>query len=124
MIIKKGDIWFVDLEPVKGQEYEKKRPVVIVSTDLVNKIPIFKLRIVVPLLTYKPKKHDSLLSWLIKINKTSINGLTNDSVADPFQIRCVSEERFDTNIGKIGKIKTSQIEEIENKLIQVLDIDI
>ena len=58
------------------------------------------------------------------INKTRTNGLNNDSVADPFQIRCVSEKRFDKKMGRIGKIKISQMEEIENKIIQVLDIDI
>lgn len=122
MNINKRDIWYVNLNPVKGHELEKERPVIIVNTDIVNSLQNFELRIIVPLVTWKPKYDDA--NWFVKIKPNSINGLRNISVADPYQIRCVSEERFNTEKGRIGKISKSQMEDIENKIIAILDIDI
>jgi mRNA interferase MazF len=34
--MKKGEIWIASLEPKKGSEVGKQRPVVIVQTDLLN----------------------------------------------------------------------------------------
>jgi len=35
---QRGDIWFVDLEPVTGREINKLRPVFIVSPQEINKL--------------------------------------------------------------------------------------
>jgi mRNA interferase MazF len=45
---KRGEIWQVNLEPTIGQEIRKKRPVVVISSDLYSPIA---LRIVIPLTT-------------------------------------------------------------------------
>jgi mRNA interferase MazF len=45
---KRGEIWQVNLEPTIGQEIKKKRPVVVISSDLYN---LIALRIVIPLTT-------------------------------------------------------------------------
>lgn len=34
--MKQGEIWYADLEPVKGSEQSRKRPVVIVSGPTMN----------------------------------------------------------------------------------------
>ncbi len=35
--ITRGDVWTVDLEPVRGSEMSKQRPCVVVSNDIANR---------------------------------------------------------------------------------------
>ena len=43
---KRGEIWLVDLNPTRGQEIQKTRPVVAISSDIFNPIPI---KIIIPI---------------------------------------------------------------------------
>jgi mRNA interferase MazF len=56
--------------------------------------------------------------WLI--SPDSLNKLTKESFADCFQIRSLSEERF---VNKIGRINSSNLEEIKEALSKVLSIE-
>ena len=42
---KRGDIWRADLEPTRGDEINKMRPVVVISDDDIGAL---NLRVVVP----------------------------------------------------------------------------
>jgi len=33
VVIQRGEIWWANLEPTRGQEINKKRPVVVLSSD-------------------------------------------------------------------------------------------
>jgi mRNA interferase MazF len=44
--IKRGEVWLVDLNPTQGQELQKTRPVVIISSDLFDTI---SLKIAIPI---------------------------------------------------------------------------
>ncbi len=48
----RGEIWLVDLNPSRGQELQKTRPVVVISSDLFKPI---SLRIIIPVTTWQPK---------------------------------------------------------------------
>lgn len=48
----RGETWLVNLDPTQGQEIQKTRPVVVISTDLFAPIP---LRIVIPITTWQDK---------------------------------------------------------------------
>lgn len=122
MNINRGDIWWVDLEPVKGHEYEKKRPAIVINTNIVNSKSNFELRIIVPIVGWKQKYEYE--TWMVKLTPSPRNGLDKISFADPYQIRCVSEERFDEKSGRIGIIGKKQLTEIEDLLIAILDIKI
>lgn len=37
---RRGEIWLVDLNPTRGQEIQKTRPVVIISAEIFNPIPL------------------------------------------------------------------------------------
>jgi mRNA interferase MazF len=39
-VIQRGEIYFVDLNPTKGREQAGKRPVLVLSNDLINKLPL------------------------------------------------------------------------------------
>ena len=40
MMIQRGEIYFVNLNPVKGREQAGFRPVLILSIDAINKLPL------------------------------------------------------------------------------------
>ncbi len=39
-MIQRGDIYFVDLNPTKGREQQGRRPVLVLSIDIINKLPL------------------------------------------------------------------------------------
>ncbi len=40
MTIQRGAIYFVNLNPVKGREQSGKRPVLVLSIDAINQLPL------------------------------------------------------------------------------------
>lgn len=40
MAIHRGEIYFVGLNPVKGREQAGERPVLVLSIDAINKLPL------------------------------------------------------------------------------------
>ena len=40
MSIKRGEIYFVDLNPVQGREQAGQRPVLVLSVDAINNAPL------------------------------------------------------------------------------------
>ena len=40
MAIERGDIYFVDVNPIQGREQAGHRPVVVLSLDAINKLPL------------------------------------------------------------------------------------
>ena len=108
--MKQGEIWYVDLNPVKGSEQSGYRPVVIISGNLLNRY--LKVVIVCPLTT-KIKNYKGN----IVLNPTSENGLANKSEILLFHIRSVSKSRF---IREIGKITQEQLGELIDNLNDIL----
>jgi len=100
----RGEIWLINLEPTLGAEINKTRPVIIVNSNSIGKLP---LRVVVPLTDWKNHYHQA--HWMVKIDPNSKNGLLKASAADSFQIRSVSTARF---IKKIGKLTIDEMDQI------------
>ena len=111
--MNRGEIWLIDLDPTIGQEIQKARPAVIVNT---NNLAILNLRIIVPITGWDDKFEHT--TWFVKLIPNDTNKLNKDSAADAFQVRSVSTQRF---IKKIGNVSQFELEEIENKLIAVMD---
>ena len=101
---RRGEIWLVDLEPARGSEIQKVRPVVVLST---NTIRALQVRVVVPLTGWQD--HFASTPWKVRIEPESRNALTKPSAADGLQLRCFSLERFSERRGSLSK---SQVEEI------------
>src|SRR6266571_4500530 len=40
MAIQRGEVYFVDLNPVQGREQAGKRPVLVLSIDAINSLPL------------------------------------------------------------------------------------
>ena len=93
--MNRGEIWIINLDPTIGAEIKKTRPVIIVSSNDVGKLP---LRVVVPLTDWKEHYED--VPWMTRIDPNPINQLSKISSADAFQIRSVSTTRFVSRMGK------------------------
>lgn len=108
--MKQRDIYWANLEPVKGSEQRGKRPVVIVSGDSMND----NLDIVIccPLST-SVKNY----SGCVILEKNRINNLKSDSEIITFQIRAISKSRLTK---KIGAISTENLKEIIRGLNEIL----
>ncbi len=110
----RGDIYLVDLNPTKGAEIFKARPCIVVSTDDIGILP---LKIVIPLIGYKPSHENK--SWLVPLYPNKQNGLSKPSTADALNIRSVSDQRF---IKKIGYVEEKSLGRIVDAIGVVLEI--
>ncbi|GAB2502442.1 MAG: type II toxin-antitoxin system PemK/MazF family toxin [Cytophagales bacterium] len=111
-MIRSKEVWLVDFAPQIGQEINKVRPAVVVNHDSVGSL---KLKVVVPIT-------DALKSpkqWLVGISPSETNGLIKESMADCFQIKSISEERF---IRKIGELSNEEFDSVKLGLILVLGL--
>ncbi len=93
---KRGDIWYIGLDPVVGQEMTKTRRCVVISSDALRRR---ELRTIVPITTWREKFWEDSLK--IPLNPTSTNGLDSESAVDAIQHRTVSLERFSDYVGYI-----------------------
>ena len=95
---KRGEIWLVDLEPTRGSELQKIRPMVVLSSDTIR---LLTLRVAVPLTGWQA--HFSATPWKIRIEPDTQNSLSKTSAADSLQIRCLSLDRFSKRLGLLPK---------------------
>jgi mRNA interferase MazF len=101
---QRGEIWKVDLEPVRGREMGKPRPCVVMSLASVGRLP---LRLVVPLTGWQDRY--TVSSWMVKVEAEPDTGLDKDSAADTFQTRSVDLSRF---IEKWGVLSEEQLQAV------------
>lgn len=108
--MKQRDIYWADLDPIKGGEQRGKRPVVIVSGNTMND----NLDIVIccPLST-SIKNY----SGCVALAKDAVNKLKTDSEIITFQIRAISKSRL---AKKIGEITGEQLKSIITGLNEIL----
>jgi len=108
--MKQGELWFANLNPVKGSEQAGMRPVVIISGNLLN--DHLNTVICCPLTTkIKNYKGDVVL------NPTGQNGLTTESEILTHHIRSISKDRM---IKRIGTIDATEIQLIKKYLNEIL----
>lgn len=100
--MKKGEIWLIDLNPIRGNEQSGLRPVVIISGNGMNNN--LGLSIVCPMST----KIKNFVGGII-LNPDKKNGLRSRSEILTFQIRTVAHDRF---IKKMGNITEEEMKEL------------
>jgi len=113
--MKQGEIWLISLDPTVGAEISKSRPVLIINTDSLGRLP---LKIIAPITEWK--EHYSNYPWMIKIIPTEQNNLSKTSAVDCFQIRSVSVDRFINHIGIIESKIFNNTQEAITKIISVI----
>lgn len=110
--IKRGDIYFANLDPTIGKEIKKTRPVLIISNDINNAYS--DLVTVVPLTS----QTENIYPYEVLISKEE-SGLVKNSKIKCNQIRTIDKIRL---IKKTGAIISEKFNPIEQAICIHLDI--
>ena len=115
MSIKQHEIWIADLNPQIGTEPGKSRPVLVIQTDLLNKIP-HPSTIICPITT-NVKKDSEILR--VHLKKGTAN-LHQDCDIMIDQIRAIDNSRL---MKKVGKLPEDLIELVKENILITLDLE-
>lgn len=107
---KQGEVWWIDLEPVRGHEQGKKRPCLVVSDNAFNAIP-HGLVWVVPV-SSSPRRHN----LTVEVSPPE-GGMKVTSAVLCHQLRTVSIERLDKRAGRVSPVT---MREVMRRVILVL----
>ncbi len=108
--MRQKEIYWVNLEPIRGKEQGGKRPFVIISGNTMNEH--FGVMIGCPI-SSKIKNY----AGCVKLQKNRQNNLKTDSEIITFQVRTISKERL---LKKIGMISDEELKSIFKGLSDVL----
>lgn len=111
MKIKQFDIWLADLNPSRGTEPRKTRPVVVVQTDLLNDIHLSTL--ICPITTNVQPE--------IEILRVHLKNNQLDKLSDVLvdQVRAIDNKSL---ITRLGQLTEDQRIKLRENLRIVLDI--
>ena len=111
MKIKQFEIWLANLNPAKGTEPGKVRPVVIVQTDLLNES--HPSVIICPITTNVLPESELLR---VHLEKGQLD-VVSDILVD--QIRAIDKKRL---ISKLGELTRNQSDRLGENIKIVLDL--
>lgn len=114
-MIQRGEIYFVDLNPVKGREQAGRRPVLVLSIDAINKLPL----VVTVVVGTKGENIPRDYPTNVRISAKE-SGLPMETIFLCFQIRSIDLNRFPPQ--SAGKISEETLEKIENAVRHCLGL--
>ncbi len=115
MQINQFEIWIADLNPQIGTEAGKTRPVLIVQTNLLNKIS-HPSTVVCPITTNVQKDSDILRVHL----KKGIANLHENCDVMIDQIRAIDNKRL---VKKVGNLPIELVDKIKENIAIIIDLD-
>ena len=121
MAIHRGDVYFVDLNPVQGREQSGRRPVLVLSSDSINRLPL----VVTVVVGTKGENLTRDYPTNVRVSARE-SGLPQDTVFLCFQVRSLDPARFiDAQTGQerlAGTLPTARMREVEQALRLVLSL--
>ncbi len=115
MKINQFEIWFANLNPQRGTEAGKKRPVLIIQSNFLNH-NFLPSTLICPITTNVIENTNVLRVHLEK--GTANLDQSSDIIID--QMRAIDNKRF---IEKLGELPTDFIDDVKSNLKVVLDLD-
>ena len=106
MTIQRGAIYFVNLNPVKGREQSGKRPVLVLSIDAINQLPL----VVTVVVGTKGDNISRDYPTNVRVS-TEESGLPIETVFLCFQIRSLDTARFPSE--QAGHLSEEKMNEVE-----------
>lgn len=100
----RGEIWLVDLNPVRGHEQAGRRPGLVISVDAFNYGPA-GLMVIIPITT-KAKS----IPFHVEVRPPE-GGLDHPSFIKCEDIRSIAKERLVERIGRIGEATLAEVED-------------
>ena len=98
--MKRGEVWWVDLDPTRGSELRKRRPALILSVDALNRA---RRTVVVVPLSSSPEPRPPLV--------VPVPSAGPGSVAICDQLRAVDKRRLDRVFGRVENAELRAVED-------------
>ncbi|MGI9067760.1 MAG: type II toxin-antitoxin system PemK/MazF family toxin [Pyrinomonadaceae bacterium] len=107
MAVQRGEIYFVNLNPVEGREQAGTRPVLVLSRDAINRLPL----VVTVVVGTKGENISRDYPTNVRVPR-EVSGLPMETVFLCFQLRSLDPRRFPRT--PAGKLVDATMERIEN----------
>jgi len=107
MPIQRGDIYFVNLNPVQGREQAGQRPVLVLSIDAINRLPL----VVTVMVGTKGENVTRDYPTNVRLSPAE-SGLPMETVFLGFQVRSLDPQRFSTS--PAGRVTGAALRRIED----------
>ena len=107
MAIERGEIYFVNLNPVQGREQAGNRPVLVLSIDAINRLPL----VITVIVGTKGENISRDYPTNVRVSVKE-SGLPMETVFLCFQVRSLDGKRFPNNpAGKLSDEAMKRVEE-------------
>lgn len=103
-MVKRGDVYYADLDPVIGSEQNGHRPIIVIQNDMGN---MYSPTTIAAMVTSSQKK--KLPTHVHVMDEGS--GLTGDSIVMLEQIRTIDKQRLGSMIGHVSDETMELIED-------------
>ncbi|QZT57930.1 type II toxin-antitoxin system PemK/MazF family toxin [Mycolicibacterium austroafricanum] len=110
-MMRRGDIWYVDLEPSRASEANETRPAVIVSNDRANATASRLGRGVITVVPVTSNV-DRIYPFQVLLQAPD-SGLAAASKAQAEQVRSIAAQRL---IRRIGRVSARELAELDDAL--------
>ena len=107
MTVRRGEIYFVNLSPVQGREQAGQRPVLVLSIDAINRLPLVITVVVGTKGTNVTRDYPTN----VRVAASDSN-LPMETVFLCFQVRSLDAHRFPTT--PAGQVSARILEQIED----------
>ena len=107
MPIQRGEIYYASLDPVFGREQAGRRPVVVVSVDGINRLPL----VVTVVVGTKGTNVVREFSTNVRVDPED-SGLPLETVLMGFQVRSIDKARLEARpAGRLSDAALARVEE-------------
>jgi len=106
MHFRQREIYWADLDPVRGREQRGRRPVLVISRNELNDLPLTVL--VMPGTSAEhldPRKNFPSDVWI----PAREGGLSKDTVFLGLQLKSLDESRFGSRIGELPELRMREV---------------
>ena len=115
MAVQRGEIYFVNLNPVQGREQAGRRPVLVLSADAINRLPL----VVTVVVGTKGENVTRDYPTNVRVS-TAESGLPTETVFLCFQLRSLDSSRFAGP--PAGKVAGTMLEKVETAVRHCLGL--
>jgi mRNA interferase MazF len=114
-VIQRGEIFFVNLDPVRGREQAGQRPVVVLSVDSINRLPL----VVTVVVGTKGANVRRDFPTNVRVS-ASETGLPMETVFLCFQLRSIDPSRFSAQ--SAGRLNAATLKRVEDAVRRCLGL--
>jgi len=114
-MVKRGHIYFASLDPVRGREEARRRPVLVVSSNAINCLPLVVTVVV------GTDAANIARDYPVNVRVTAAeSGLPRDTVFLCFQVRALDPSRL--VIPEAGTLPPLRMAEVDTALRRTVDL--